>query len=1039
MLIRLSMSSSSSELTSRDHSATQLFLYNRTLFQGPHLPPSNAVLPAAPVNGYWTARKGRTTFPFSFKLPPSAPSSVQFGGNASLRYSLKATCQTWWSDQKTMVTNRKEAFVVEKWQDEFDEKYNQPLEVVGDTRLFMGGNGQIWLEAGISNSLFFSGGELLIRCGIKNNTKRMVSGMKVSLARRLIFPVSQAGNGVPATRQSLEPIITEIVSNQSFKGSPQYEFGPNEERVTNLNVEIPRDVRTIRKTRLFEIQIVALISLHLGNFAKDLTVELPIFVANTLSTMIPPDGNLESLHPNHPNHPHRHLQHQHHHQQGQILQRAASAAGNRGPGDPYPNNGQMMMGGAMAQFEQYGLDRGWSPAPQQPQMSVQQPSFNNLPMPQRPSSAMAMGNSAPAGWTPSTFLASLPTASQLGVGIGARTSDQPSDHSQGQQQQYLGMGLPPQRPGSAMGRHDSFQESLGAGMNRSASAAPNLMQQQNNTAFDMPQRMNGGGYPSPVPPQRSVSASPGPQSHGQGFGFSNMSPMLAQNLGFGQDQNQFGDPQARASFPDPHQQQRSRLAHMPEPQPIPPQTQEKAQLRLQSQPQDQSVQGRSSNSRPAQAQQSSQSSQSQPQPQPQPSQAYAISPSSFAPPIPLGLSTIEEDSESQAGTMRSMRGLLAANGASVTRQDVMAFEKMVGGGSEDETPQEKRERERELMRSMGMKPDDEDDEEEERRREVDRNHATELERERREQEEYEKTLPKPPVPSVKSKSDELDKVESMANVRPRASDIFNRTSNPKNESSPANLKSSMAKPSEEKKTNKSFSVQFPESKQANHNGTRSVSLGNVGESRSETFSTALPSSTSNPTNLKEMASSTPARIRTDSLNNGGLGLGALENRLSSPAPTSSRSSQPPSTLERAESTRTITMANVRPSSNADVNTSPSRQRHDSAPSAGGTSALMKAAAAAAEREIRAKKEAEEMMIRREREAKELDRKRREEREIAKQAADSRTPTLAADRTIANEHASKVSGVSDGERKKVDANEQVSFKLSCGLIITKRYD
>ncbi|KDN39529.1 hypothetical protein K437DRAFT_227928, partial [Tilletiaria anomala UBC 951] len=31
------------ELTSRDHAATQMFLFNRTMFQGEHLPPSNAV------------------------------------------------------------------------------------------------------------------------------------------------------------------------------------------------------------------------------------------------------------------------------------------------------------------------------------------------------------------------------------------------------------------------------------------------------------------------------------------------------------------------------------------------------------------------------------------------------------------------------------------------------------------------------------------------------------------------------------------------------------------------------------------------------------------------------------------------------------------------------------------------------------------------------------------------------------------------------------------------------------------------------------
>ncbi|KAJ1581570.1 hypothetical protein NDA11_005920 [Ustilago hordei] len=217
------------QLTSRDHAATQLFLYNRTMFQGDSLPPSNAVLPAAPVNGYWTARKGRTTFPFSFRLPSSAPSCVTFAGNASLRYGLKATVQTWYNEDKMIVTARREAFVIEKWSDEYHPRFREAVEAVGDTRLFMGGNGAVWLEAGISEQLFWGGGQMLVRCGVKNNTKRHLSGIKVALARRLIFPVgSTEGLHDSPDKVSLEPRITEIVHDQIFKGR-EYEFGPNAE------------------------------------------------------------------------------------------------------------------------------------------------------------------------------------------------------------------------------------------------------------------------------------------------------------------------------------------------------------------------------------------------------------------------------------------------------------------------------------------------------------------------------------------------------------------------------------------------------------------------------------------------------------------------------------------------------------------------------------------------------------------------------------------------------------------------------------------
>ncbi|UZJ54794.1 hypothetical protein CBS101457_004114 [Exobasidium rhododendri] len=280
------------ELTSRDHSATQVFLFNRTLFQGEHLPPSNAVLPTAPVLGYWTARKGRTTFPFSFRLPSTAPSSVTFAGNAHLRYTLKATAQTWWNDAKSIVTARSDAFVVEKWMDEFDPRYLEPIEAVADTHIFMGGNGAIWLEAGVSEQLFLAGGKVMIRAGVKNNTKRHLSGIKVAIARRLIFPVGSMP-GVPAQRPNLEPQITEVMHTQTFKG-PSYEFPPDEEMVTILAVDLPRNIRTIRKTRLFEVQIIALISAQMGSFAKDLTVEIPIFVAHPSSLQKAAAGSLEA-------------------------------------------------------------------------------------------------------------------------------------------------------------------------------------------------------------------------------------------------------------------------------------------------------------------------------------------------------------------------------------------------------------------------------------------------------------------------------------------------------------------------------------------------------------------------------------------------------------------------------------------------------------------------------------------------------------------------------------------------------------------------
>jgi len=77
------------EVTERYSCATQSFLSSRIVFQGDRLPPSKAVYGAA-EHGFWSAKKGKTTFPFLFKLPYDAPSSYVFQNIASLRYVVTA-------------------------------------------------------------------------------------------------------------------------------------------------------------------------------------------------------------------------------------------------------------------------------------------------------------------------------------------------------------------------------------------------------------------------------------------------------------------------------------------------------------------------------------------------------------------------------------------------------------------------------------------------------------------------------------------------------------------------------------------------------------------------------------------------------------------------------------------------------------------------------------------------------------------------------------------------------------------------------------
>ncbi|EPQ27519.1 uncharacterized protein PFL1_05057 [Pseudozyma flocculosa PF-1] len=754
------------ELSSRDHAATQLFLYNRTLFQGEHLPPSNAVLPAAPHNGYWTARKGRTTFPFSFRLPSTAPSSVAFSGNAALRYQLKASAQTWWNDERTVVTSRREAFVVEKWSDEFDEKYRQPAEAIGDTRLFMGGHGAVWLEAGVVEQLFWGGGQVLIRCGIKNNTKRQVAGIKVALARRLIFPVGSADGAHDRPDQvSLEPRITEVVHEQHFKGR-EYEFPPGEEAVCNVAVDVPRDLRTIRKTRLFEIRIFALVSLVLGSFAKDLTVEIPIYVAHTASVQKPARADLDQLHPDpargripdrphsvaghtshhHPHHPHHgHQPHQHEHFRDHPHHQQHHA--------PHHDYAQLLADPQMAAVEQHAADRGWSPAPVHPGGFTQ--------MPSRPASAARPGIiQLPSSPQPFSFSNVAPGQLEWNP---AATAWNPSQLLQG------------------------------AAIPRSASAAPNLgypAMQGAPVLSAAPQapmqwQQPGAASPQPLgwqPPQRSYSVSPGPISPAmqqQPPPQSLVMAALSVAPTAAASSHLLNQQPRRASGPGSFAEGAESMGAGGW-SPQPPQPQQPSSLASASQEQLARMPEPGATPAPAQSLDSANLAQAPPQPGYAPDPLNTGSGGGFGPgPMPLvGLATIDEDGESQAGTVKSMAALGTLGkpqgspnaGNSVSRNDIEQFEAMARA-EEDEEEVKRR------MAMLGMIPDESafrprkagpatrdlardsfDRSDQSAPDASTRAHDVAIAKEAQ-------SLPKPPVPSGKSQA-------AASSSRPRASDIF---------------------------------------------------------------------------------------------------------------------------------------------------------------------------------------------------------------------------------------------------------------------------
>lgn len=161
------------ELLSRDHSAAQTFLHSRRVFQGPGLPPCNAVHPYPAPDGpllprdYFPARRGITTFLFRLHLPESSPPSINFGsGVARIRYEVRAMVGVIWKGEKQLVISKQEVNVIERYDPR--SLLTRPESVV------VGENGKIWVKGEIVGEGVFAGEPACVALTVKNHSTKKV-------------------------------------------------------------------------------------------------------------------------------------------------------------------------------------------------------------------------------------------------------------------------------------------------------------------------------------------------------------------------------------------------------------------------------------------------------------------------------------------------------------------------------------------------------------------------------------------------------------------------------------------------------------------------------------------------------------------------------------------------------------------------------------------------------------------------------------------------------------------------------------------------
>ncbi|KAI8910606.1 hypothetical protein DFJ77DRAFT_101717 [Powellomyces hirtus] len=285
------------EVSDKDYARSQAFLAARIVFQGDRMPPSNAVRGPG-ENGYWQANKGKTTFPFAFRLPADAPSSYSFQNLASLRYVVSGVVQYKHGGKSDSLFRSKEAFVVESWSQAHPRTPDEPIRAKNHRRVWFGGAGEVHIEGTIQKSYFCSGNDVYVELRVRNESRRRVQGIKLSLMRKLLMlkEGTAAKDLVSDTK-----IVSEIVAEKTFK-EKDFVFDAGEERANILNIHIPRSVRTCKNTALAEVACRVMLSLNMGTFNKDLVVELPINVCHSASILPPPTIDMDAnMHPQHYN------------------------------------------------------------------------------------------------------------------------------------------------------------------------------------------------------------------------------------------------------------------------------------------------------------------------------------------------------------------------------------------------------------------------------------------------------------------------------------------------------------------------------------------------------------------------------------------------------------------------------------------------------------------------------------------------------------------------------------------------------------------
>ncbi|KAF9972160.1 hypothetical protein BGZ73_004763, partial [Actinomortierella ambigua] len=275
------------EALSKDHLIPRIFHKTILRLQDAHHPSQAVQEHIDPdKDGFWTARKGRTIFPFRLNIQDSLPNSYE-SKLGQVRYVTSAIAYIKTS-QKEVVHHTREVFIYETWTtDDITQARRKSVKADTSKRLFLGGEGSLEMYAELTRTMVSSGGIVYVNVGVKNQTKKKIMGIKLSLWRHVAASHKRVSMGSGAT--SLSSKDQDSVKNYSeiiYKGE-DYNFDGDDPRIVVLPVYIPSGVYSLRNTRLLHVQFFVQVSL-MASLSKALAVELPIYITHASSWSDPP-------------------------------------------------------------------------------------------------------------------------------------------------------------------------------------------------------------------------------------------------------------------------------------------------------------------------------------------------------------------------------------------------------------------------------------------------------------------------------------------------------------------------------------------------------------------------------------------------------------------------------------------------------------------------------------------------------------------------------------------------------------------------------